>query len=83
MQISKKTYLNIEKMTCVMCSRAVTSTVSKMPGVYSIHVNLISKTADVIFNPKIVTTDEIGDKINSISYEYIDIHDNNSINNNI
>lgn len=66
-----------------MCSRAVTSTVSKMPGVYSIHVNLISETADVIFNPEIVTTDEIGDKINSIGYEYMGIHDNNSINNNI
>lgn len=66
-----------------MCSRAVTSTVSKMLGVYSIHVNLISETADVIFNPKIVTTDEIGDKINSIGYEYMGIHDNNSINNNI
>lgn len=70
-------------MTCVMCSRAVTSTVSKMYGVYSIHVNLISETADVIFNPKITTADEIGDKINSIGYEYMGIHDNNSINNDI
>ena len=70
-------------MTCVMCSRAVTSAVSKMPGVYSVHVNLVSETADVLYNPKIITTDDIGDRINLIGYEYLGIHDNNSINNEI
>ena len=70
-------------MTCVMCSRAVTSAVSKMPGVYSVHVNLVSETADVLYNPKVVTTDDIGDRINLIGYEYMGIHDNNSINNEI
>ena len=66
-----------------MCSRAVTSAVSKMPGVYSVHVNLVSETADVLYNPKIVTTDDIGDRINLIGYEYMGIHDDNSINNDI
>lgn len=66
-----------------MCSRAVTSAVSKMPGVYSVHVNLVSETADVLYNPKAVTTDEIGERINLIGYEYMGIHDNNSINNDI
>ena len=70
-------------MTCVMCSRAVTSAVSKMPGVYSTHVNLVSETADVIYNPNKVTTDDIGDRINLIGYEYMGIHDNNSINNDV
>ncbi|WP_455645364.1 heavy metal translocating P-type ATPase [Methanosphaera sp.] len=70
-------------MTCVMCSRAVTSAVSKTPGVYSIHVNLVSETADVIYNPNRITIDDIGDKINSIGYDYMGIHDNSSINNNI
>lgn len=66
-----------------MCSRAVTSAVSKMPGVYSTHVNLVSETADVLYNPKAVTTDDIGERINMIGYEYMGIHDNNSINNEI
>lgn len=70
-------------MTCVMCSRAVTSAVSKMPGVYSTHVNLVSETADVIYNPNKVTTDDIGDRINLIGYEYMGIHDDNSINNDV
>ncbi len=70
-------------MTCVMCSRAVTSAVSKMPGVYSVHVNLVSETADVLYNPHVVTTDDIGDRINLIGYEYLGIHDNNSANNDI
>lgn len=66
-----------------MCSRAVTSAVSKMPGVYSTHVNLVSETADVLYNPTVVTTDDIGDRINMIGYEYLGIHDNNSINNDV
>ena len=66
-----------------MCSRAVTSAVSKMDGVYSIHVNLVSETADVIYNPKKVTIDDVGDRINMIGYEYMGIHDNNSINNTV
>ena len=66
-----------------MCSRAVTSAISKMPGVYSTHANLVSETADVLYNPKIVTTDDIGDRINLIGYEYMGIHDNNSINNDV
>lgn len=70
-------------MTCVMCSRAVTSAISKMSGVYSIHVNLVSETADVIYNPEEITTEDIGNQINNIGYEYMGIHDNNSINNNI
>lgn len=70
-------------MTCVMCSRAVTSAVSKMDGVYSIHVNLVSETADVIYNPKKVTIDDVGDRINMIGYEYMGIHDNNSMNNSV
>lgn len=66
-----------------MCSRAVTSAVSKMPGVYSTHVNLVSETADVLYNPKVVSIDDVGDRINTIGYEYMGIHDNNSINNDI
>ena len=66
-----------------MCSRAVTSAVSKMNGIYSIHVNLVSETADIIYNPRKVTIDEVGDRINMIGYEYMGIHDNNSINNNV
>lgn len=78
--IDKKT-INVGGMTCVMCTRAVTSAVSKMDGVYSVHVNLVSETADVIYNPEILTIEDIGDRINSIGYEYMGIHDNNQINN--
>ncbi|MCD7781842.1 MAG: heavy metal translocating P-type ATPase [Methanosphaera sp.] len=70
-------------MTCVMCSRAVTSAVSKMPGVYSVHVNLVSETADILYNPEVVTIDDVGDRINMIGYEYMGIHDNNSLNNSV
>ena len=64
-----------------MCSRSVTTALSRTPGVYSANVNLVSETADVLFNPKVVDVDELGDKINSIGFEYLGVHDNNSLNN--
>lgn len=68
-------------MTCVMCTRSVTTALSRTPGVYSVNVNLVSETADVLYNPKRITIDEIGEKINSIGFEYMGLHDDNSINN--
>ena len=66
-----------------MCSRAITTAISRTDGVYSIHVNLVSETADVIYNPKAISIDDIGEKINSIGYEYLGLHDDNSINNDV
>ncbi|MBO7719995.1 MAG: heavy metal translocating P-type ATPase, partial [Methanosphaera sp.] len=68
-------------MTCVMCTRSVTTALSRTPGVYSVNVNLVSETADVIYNPKKITIEEIGEKINSIGFEYMGLHDDNSTNN--
>lgn len=65
-----------------MCSRAITSAVSRMPGVYSIKVNLVSETADVLYNPKVVSIEEVGDRIDAIGYQYLGIADKNSMNNN-
>lgn len=64
-----------------MCSRSVTTALSRTPGVYSANVNLVSETADVLFNPKVVDVDELGDIINRIGFEYLGVHDNNSLNN--
>ena len=68
-------------MTCVMCSRSITTAVSRMPGVYSIYVNLVSQTADILYNPKVVQLDDIADRINKIGFKYLGVVDKNSINN--
>ena len=64
-----------------MCTRSVTTALSRTPGVYSVNVNLVSETADVIYNPKKITIEEIGEKINNIGFEYMGLHDDNSTNN--
>lgn len=64
-----------------MCSRAITSAVSKMHGVYQIHVNLVSETADVIYNPRLVTIKEVGDRINTIGYQYLGLATKDSLKN--
>ena len=68
-------------MTCVMCTRSVTTALSRTPGVYSVNVNLVSETADVLYNPKKISIEKIGEKINAIGFEYMGLHDDNSINN--
>ncbi|MBQ6444395.1 MAG: copper-translocating P-type ATPase [Methanosphaera sp.] len=68
-------------MTCVMCTRSVTTALSRTPGVYSVNVNLVSETADVLYNPKKISIEKIGEKINAIGFEYMGLHDDNSTNN--
>lgn len=64
-----------------MCSRSITTAVSRMPGVYSIYVNLVSQTADILYNPTVVQLDDIADRINKIGFKYLGVVDKNSINN--
>ncbi len=64
-----------------MCSRSITLVLSKTPGVYSVSVNLVGETADVIFNPNIVTIEELGNKINNIGFEYLGVKDLHNKNN--
>lgn len=64
-----------------MCSRSITTAVSRMPGVYSIYVNLVSQTADILYNPTVVELDDIADRINKIGFKYLGVADKNSINN--
>lgn len=49
----------VEKMTCAACPITVRTAMSRVEGVQSVEVDFEARTATVIFDPAITTTDEI------------------------
>jgi Cu+-exporting ATPase len=55
-------------MTCAACSSRVQRTLEKTPGVSSAHVNLLTSSATVDFDPATTTTEVLVDAIRSTGY---------------
>ena len=60
--------LSIEGMTCAACAQRIERAVSKLPGIYSVSVNLASEKASVSFAPDIIELSEICKTINKLGY---------------
>ncbi|MBA2840049.1 Cu+-exporting ATPase [Methanococcus maripaludis] len=65
--------LKISGMTCAVCVKTIEKSVSKMDGVESIVVNLLDESAVINFDPKIVSIEDIGIKIERLGYEVLGI----------
>lgn len=65
----KEVVLDVDGMTCAMCVNTIEKDVSKLKGVDSVVVNLISNQAKVIFNPGLVKTPEIIHQIENSGYQ--------------
>ncbi len=50
----------VEKMTCGTCPITVKTAMKRLEGVISVAVDLDSETATVVYNPDVVSADEIG-----------------------
>lgn len=60
--------LDIEGMTCANCSLAIERGLKKQEGIESVEVNLITNKAHVEFNPSLIKTHDIINKIDDIGY---------------
>jgi Cu+-exporting ATPase len=58
----------VSGMTCAACSSRVQRTLEKTPGVSSAHVNLLTSSATVDFDPATTTTEVLVDAIRSTGY---------------
>jgi copper chaperone len=56
-------------MSCEHCVKAVTKAVGALAGVGSVEVSLESGTAEVAYDPKLVTLDKIRDEIADQGYD--------------
>ncbi|HLS10175.1 copper ion binding protein, partial [Lentibacillus sp.] len=64
-----KTELDVMGMTCAACSNRIEKVLNKQDGVKSASVNLTTETASVEYNPGLVDTKTIIDKIKNVGYD--------------
>lgn len=68
-QAESTTYtLDIEGMTCSSCSSAIERTVRKLPGVVEMNVNLVTNTATLTYDKKVIKLSEILKAIEQVGY---------------
>ena len=64
--MSHTTY-NVDGMTCSHCAHAVTSEVSRLPGVQAVHVGLAANSVDVEWS-KPLSASDVGAAIEEAGY---------------
>lgn len=67
--LMEKTELDIFGMTCAACSTRIEKVLNKQEGVKLATVNLTTETASVEYNPGLVDTKAIMDKIKNVGYD--------------
>lgn len=66
--VNKKVTLEVDEMTCAACSSIIEKVIGKLEGIYSVSVNLTTNTAQIQYNEKLVSLDEIQAKMNKLGY---------------
>lgn len=64
----KKTTLQLTGMTCAACANRIEKGLSKMEGVQEANVNFALERAAVSFDPKVVTVQQMEEKIEKLGY---------------
>jgi P-type Cu+ transporter len=68
MATAEKATINVSGMTCAACSARVQRTLEKAPGVETAAVDLMTNTANVAFDPKATSLDELLVRIRDTGY---------------
>lgn len=61
--------LSIEGMTCASCVASVEKGVSALEGVDEINVNLLTEKARLVYDPQVIKSQDIIDKISDVGYK--------------
>ena len=64
--ISDSCTVHIQGMTCGSCVKKITTTVEEVSGVLNCEVSLADKSAEVEFDPDILTAEDVEKTINNI-----------------
>ncbi|RSL29187.1 copper-translocating P-type ATPase [Salibacterium salarium] len=67
--LMEKTELDVLGMTCAACSTRIEKVLNKQEGVQSANVNLTTETAAVEYNPELVDTKALIEKIKNVGYD--------------
>ena len=68
--INKK--FEVKGMHCASCSSIIKKKISKLPGVEECHINYATEKANISFDPKNVSVNQMNSEINKLGYSIID-----------
>lgn len=71
--INEKVTLIIGGMTCAMCVQAIENGLRELDGISEVTVNLASERAYVVYNPQMVTVEDMKNTIEDIGYQYLGV----------
>ncbi len=63
--------LKVEGMSCMHCVNAVKTSVSSLPGISKVDIDLAEKTVAVVYDTDKVNIEKIKDKIEDAGYEVV------------
>ncbi len=69
----KSVTVKIGGMTCASCARTIETALSELSGVESVSVNLATESATVVYNPQVVTLEDIKVAVESVGYKFIGV----------
>lgn len=61
-------FFGLEGMTCAVCSGTIESTLNNLGGVYTAKVSLMSEVAEVVFDPRKLTGEQICEEIEDVGF---------------
>lgn len=67
--VTEKVEFDIVGMTCAACATRIEKGLSKLDGVFKSNVNLALEKATIEYNPELVTTSEMVNKIDKLGYK--------------
>lgn len=67
--VTEKVEFDIVGMTCAACTTRIEKGLSKLDGVFKSNVNLALEKATIEYNPELVTTSEMVNKIDKLGYK--------------
>lgn len=70
---TKQTDLKITGMTCVMCVKAIQNALGELNGVSEVNVNLATERAAVVYNPSLVSFEQMRQAIEDAGYQYLGV----------
>jgi copper chaperone CopZ len=62
-------FIRIEGMHCHKCEAAIKKTVQRLPGVHEVEVDFASGQASVLFDPTLVTINQLVDGVKQAGYK--------------
>ena len=71
--INEKVVLKIGGMTCASCVKTIENSLLRLDGIIEVNVNLAGEKAFVIYNPNIVTQNEIKRTIEETGYQFLGV----------